>query len=245
MTGKGRRADIHVRGPGEVRRVATAFRAMQTRLMRVMEDHTQALIAVSHDLRTPIQRMRLRASLLRDGEARDAMTADLADMEKFIGSVTAFIESGTDEEPRLVDLAAIAMTIVDNASDVGARIEYDGPDSMPMRLKSLAMKRALGNLVENACRHADRVQVVLRAGERIRISVEDDGPGIPSDRREEVFLPFHRIGGSGSGLGLAIVRNAVTKLEGDATLGRSGLGGLSATITLPQVQADQPGGGTA
>lgn len=243
-TGRGSRPEIRVRGPWEVRRVASAFRAMQDRVLKMMEDHTQALVAVSHDLRTPIQRLRLRLALPLDGDTRAAMDRDLAEMEKFIASITDFIRSGLEEEDRLVDLAALAMTIVDNAADAGFAIEYDGPDEAPVWLKPLAMKRILANLVENACRHADRVQVVLRPGPPVTLSVEDDGPGIPADRRAEAFLPFQRIHAQrageseGSGLGLAIVWNAVTALDAQITLEDSPLGGLAARIVLPGTDRD-------
>lgn len=238
-TGRDSQPEIPIRGPWEVRRVATAFRAMQGRVLEMMDDQVQALVAVSHDLRTPIQRLRLRLALPLDEEARRSMDNDLAEMETFIASVTDFIRSGLDEEDKLVDLAALAMTVVDDACDAGFAVEYDGPDEAPMRLKPLAMKRILANLVDNACRHADRVVVVIRPGPPIELSVEDDGPGIPADRRDEAFLPFRRIDvqrageRGGSGLGLAIVKNAATTLGVKVTLGDSALGGLAAVIVWP------------
>lgn len=238
-TGRGATPDIKIEGPWEVRRVASAFRAMQARLLQMIEDHTQALIAVSHDLRTPIQRLRLRTALLADEELREAISADLVDMEKFIGSVVGFMQGGSEEEDKLVDLAAIAMTLVDNISDMGVDIGYDGPDELPVRLKPLALKRALGNLVENACRHAGQVRITLRAGDPIVLSVEDDGPGIPAAQRGEAFLPFRKLGpesgrrSGSSGLGLAIARKAVASFDGDLVLGDSAMGGLAAAIEIP------------
>ena len=238
-TGRGATPDIKIEGPWEVRRVATAFRTMQVRLLQMIEDHTQALIAVSHDLRTPIQRLRVRTALLADEEMRDAISADLIDMEKFIGSVVGFMQGGSEEEDKLVDLAGIAMTLVDNIADVGADIGYEGPDELPVRLKPLALKRALGNLVENACRHGNQVRVTLRAGDPIVLSVEDDGPGIPAAQRSEALLPFRKLGpesgrgGGSSGLGLAIARKAVASFDGDLVLGDSAMGGLAAAIEIP------------
>lgn len=213
---------------------------MQARLFRTMDDHTQALVAVSHDLRTPIQRMRLRSALLADDEARDGMALDLQDMEKFIGSITGFIQSGLEEEARMVDLAAMTMSVVDNVADAGFDIAYDGPDSFPVLLKPLTMKRALANLIDNACRHGSRIRVVLQAGDAIMLSVEDDGPGIPADRREQALQPFQRdlVEGAaqtgGCGLGLAIVKNAAVALDAEVELGESRLGGLAARIVLPR-----------
>ncbi|MCK9540895.1 MAG: ATP-binding protein [Novosphingobium sp.] len=240
-TGRGLLPEIRVEGPEEVRRVATAFRAMQQRLLQMIEDHAQALVAVSHDLRTPIQRMRLRIGSFPDESTREGMSADLADMEKFIASVSSFLKDGAEEPEKLVDLAAIVMTLVDNTADAGADIAYDGPDELAVRLKPAAMKRALGNLVDNARAHADKVRVTLHVtpgeGERIVLTVEDDGPGIPASRREEVFLPFRRLDSGrskgGSGLGLAIVRKAVASLGGAVSLTDSAMGGLCARIELP------------
>lgn len=227
-------------GPLEVRQLAVALSAMQSRLLKAVEDHTESLVAVSHDLRTPIQRLRLRAALAPDGEWREAFVADLHDMERFINSVIGYMSRGETEEPRLVDVAALAMTAADDAADAGAQVEYQGPDVATIETSPLALKRALGNLVENACKYADAVIVRLaREGDELVLTVEDDGPGIPADRREEAFLPFHRLKGgragahAGAGLGLSIVQNAVAMMGGRVRLTTSTLGGLAAEIRLP------------
>jgi two-component system, OmpR family, osmolarity sensor histidine kinase EnvZ len=238
-TGRGQSPDIRIEGPLEVRRVATAFRAMQGRLLRMMDDQTSALIALSHDLRTPIQRMRLRAALIADTEARDALKADLSDMEKFTKSVLDFISDGSQEPARKVDLAALVMTIVDNLADAGAEIDYHGPDSVAVTTRPLALKRALTNLADNAITHGSAVRIVLQTGTPNILTVEDDGPGISPERREEAFLPFRRLtakpqtGGMGAGLGLAIARNAVASFDGSLRLDRSAMGGLAAIIEVP------------
>lgn len=250
MTGRGATPDIGPDGPvdglaqwpWEVRRVATAFGAMQARLLQASDDHTKALIAVSHDLRTPIQRLRLRAALLNDEDVRDAMSADLADMEKFIASVVGFMQCGAEEEERLVDVAAIVMTMVDNAADAGAQISYEGPDKLLVRLKPLAFKRVLGNLVDNACRHATHVCVTVCDGEPVVVSVDDNGPGIPASQREEAFVPYRRLGGQrangSSGLGLAIARKAAATFGGTVILATSAMGGLSARVQMQGFQRD-------
>ena len=236
-TGRGAAAPIPPEGPIEVRRVAVAFEAMQQRLRRMVDDHTQALVAVSHDLRTPVQRLGLRAALLEDEPTREAMARDLADIERFLGSVLSFVRSGEEEAARRIDLAAIAMTAADNASDAGADIDYLGPDALPADLPPLAVKRALANLIDNALAHAAKVRITLaEADGDIVLSVEDDGPGIPPDRREDMLLPFRRMEGQrpgGAGLGLSIVKGIAEGLGGRLTLEDSPMGGLAARLRLP------------
>lgn len=242
-TGRGAMPQTPLEGPREVQQVTVAFRAMQDRLMRMMDDQTQALVAVSHDVRTPVQRLRLRAALLVDDEMREAMTGDLIDIEKFLGSVLDYVRSGETEALRLVDIAAIAMTVVDNAADAGAAITYRGPDALSALVPPLALKRALGNLVENAIAHAAQVQVSLAvAGGEITLSVEDDGPGIPATARDEALLPFRRLNGksAGAGLGLAIVRAVAQALPGELSLEDSPLGGLAARIRFTPPMDTQP-----
>lgn len=235
-TGRGNTPVIPVTGPWEVRRVAAAFRDMQARLLETVDNHTQALVAVSHDLRTPIQRLRLRTSLVADQELRKAMIADIVDMERFVGSVVSFLEDGSEEEDRLVDLPSLVTTMVDNASDAGALISYDGLERLTLRIKPTAFKRALGNLIDNACRHGEHVRVVVSADDTVAVTVHDDGPGIPPSMRKEAFVPFRRLHGKqgdGSGLGLSIARKAVESFNASIDLDESPSGGLAATIRLP------------
>ncbi|WP_424539400.1 ATP-binding protein [Sphingopyxis granuli] len=239
-TGHGRTGAFRIDGPPEVRRVAAAFSAMQARLIRTMDDHTQSLIAVSHDLRTPIQRLHLRASLIDDPETREAMTVDLREMEHFIGSTLSYFRSGDEEAPRLVDLAAIVTTAADTAADLGADIRYQGPDRFETMARPVAMKRAITNLIDNARRHARQIDVSLHtAPEGIAIDIDDDGPGIPSDLRAEAILPFRRleVGAAqrpgGAGLGLAAADRAMAAMGGKLILADSPLGGLKARLAFP------------
>jgi two-component system osmolarity sensor histidine kinase EnvZ len=227
-------------GPYEVRQLSAALGDMQDRLIRAVSERTESLVALSHDLRTPIQRLRLRASLLDDAETRDAMTADLDDMERFVGSVLAYMRGDETEAPRLIDLVAVATTIVDQAADAGADIDYDGPYSLEASVPPIAFKRALVNLVENAVRHGDTVRLALsRDAGMIRVTIEDDGPGIPVERRTDAFAPFRRLesarsaGSGGAGLGLAIVQRATAAMGGRVDLGESAMGGLLARIEIP------------
>ncbi|WP_346247500.1 ATP-binding protein [Sphingomonas rustica] len=240
-TGRGRLGRIEPEGPDEVRRVAIAFDAMQTRLLRMMEDHAQALVAVSHDLRTPIQRLKLRASLLDDDEAQSGIAGDLSEMERFIESTLAYVRSGDEEAVRLVDLSALLATAVDDAGDAGAQIRFDGPDELGLPGRPVALRRMIDNLIGNARRHAARIVVSLIADkDRATILVDDDGPGIPPDHRAEALLPFHRLDpargnglGGGAGLGLASALRTAAGLGGTLTLGEAPLGGLRVRIDLP------------
>lgn len=239
-------------GPPEVQRVATAFAAMQTRLIKAMEDQTHALVAVSHDLRTPIQRLRLRASMIEDDEVQNAITADLGEMEHFIDATLDYVRSGEDEQARLIDLAALVATIADNAADMGDDIVYHGPDECLVTARPLAIKRILGNLIDNARRHARHIELTLagagaHAGsDRIAIAVEDDGPGIPHDQRAEALLPFRRLDSArgsragGAGLGLATALKTARAMGGDMVLEDSRLGGLTARLILPRAIAANP-----
>ena len=242
-TGRNHVAQFIPAGPHEVRRVATAFSAMQERLVRILEENTQTLINVSHDLRTPIQRLRLRAGLLQEGSSRDAIEQDLLEMERFIDSALAYIRSGEDETPRLIDISALLNTVVDDARDLGANAVFDGPDSLLLTTRPTALKRMVGNLIDNAAAHGDEIRVVLSGvdGIRAEISVEDDGPGIPQELRADALRPFHRLDraddseeAKGAGLGLAFVQRTVEAHGGTISLETSAaLGGLSARIVLP------------
>ena len=245
-TGRNHAARIDPTGPHEVRRVATAFAAMQARLMQMMEDNTQALIAVSHDLRTPIQRLRLRAGLVADDELHDSMQQDLSEMEHFIDSTLAFVRSGSDEAARLVDLAALIETVVDDACDMGANVHYIGPESLIAYARPAALTRVLQNLIGNSRRFANRIEVSLAegAGGAALIAVDDDGPGISPEQRTACLQPFQRLdqarGGDakGVGLGLSIVERIVTAQAGTLILDDSRLGGLAVRIALPAINGE-------
>ncbi|PZQ22319.1 MAG: histidine kinase [Sphingopyxis macrogoltabida] len=241
-TSGGRASPIATDGPAEVRRVAKAFSAMQDRLFRAMDDQTQALVAVSHDLRTPIQRLRLRTALLRDDDARDAMGEDLAEMESFIEATLSYFRSGEDEAPRLIDAAALVATVVDTAADLGDDITYRGLDELLVMGRPVTIRRILANLTDNARRHAGRIEMTLRAegADRFTIDIDDDGPGIPADRRDEALLPFRRLDEArarecgGAGIGLAAAHKAATSMGGSLTLRDSALGGLGVNLSLPR-----------
>lgn len=239
-TRPGEPATVRIQGPNEVRRVATAFAAMQARLLRMVEDHTQSLIAVSHDLRTPIQRLRLRTALLGNDEPRGLMTADLIEMERIIESTLAYIRHDQEETARFVDIGAMVATAVDNAADAGTTIAFHGCDELLATTRPTLLRRILGNLIDNAARHGTRIEVTLALdGRNFVITVEDNGAGIPAHLRADAMLPFRRLEDAhgctsgGAGLGLATSNKAASALGGRLFLQDGRLGGLLAGVTLP------------
>ncbi len=223
-------------GPREVRAAARAFNEMQTSLRRFVEDRTQMIAAISHDLRTPITRLKLRAEFVDDDEQRAKMLADLDEMEAMIASTLAFARDDATREPRApVDIAAMLNGL---ASDFGAT--YSGPDRLVIQAGPMALKRAFANLLENAQAYAGDARVSLaEAHDGVEIVIDDDGPGIPEAERERVFAPFYRIEHSrnretgGAGLGLAVARSALRAHGGDIALTNRPEGGLRITITVP------------
>ncbi|CAA7625339.1 ATP-binding protein [Magnetospirillum sp. UT-4] len=224
-------------GPREVRRAAHAFNVMQGRIRRFVDDRTQMLAAISHDLRTPITRMRLRAEFVEDEGERAKMLADLEEMERMIAATLAFArDEAAREERRPLDLAALVQGLAD---DLGAA--YSGPDSLVVEARPLALKRAIANLLDNARKYGGTARVtVADDGRHWTVTVEDDGPGIPEAEFERVFAPFVRLEASrnrdtgGSGLGLAIARAAARAHGGDITLANRPEGGLRAILVLPR-----------
>jgi len=228
-------------GPREVRRVARAFNRMQRRLSSFVRDRTQMLAAVSHDLRTPITRLRLRAEFIDDAELQKKMLADLEQMEVMIAATLAFARDDAGDEPRKVfDLAVLLSDLCDDAADAGQTASYSGPARAAYSGRPVALKRVFGNLIDNALSYGGNVRVDLTAdADRITVTVDDDGPGIPADQLERVFVPFFRVENSrsrdtgGVGLGLAVVRSIVRGHGGDVTLSNRKDGGLTASVTLP------------
>lgn len=233
-------------GPREVRQAAHAFNRMQARIDTLIADRTQALAAVSHDLRTPIARLRLRAGFLDDTEAARAIDADLDEMEAMISATLAYLRGETESEPcRPVDLVAMLGTLCDGAADAGAAVSFRGPPQARLVCSPLTLKRAFSNLIDNAVKYGDAARVALDdQGREVVVSIEDDGPGIPKREMETVFEPFRRLeqsrnrGTGGSGLGLTIARRAVDAHGGTIALANRPGGGLVATIRLPRAASE-------
>ncbi|WP_367160634.1 ATP-binding protein [Kozakia baliensis] len=229
------------KGPREVKGLARAINAMQVRIQRLINDRTEVMAAVSHDLRTPLSRLRLRAGFLADDETQAAIEADIDEMEAMVNGVLAYLAGDLNPEPqRVVDLVAMLMTLLDSQSDRGRDTSYVGPDRCLVAVRPLAIKRVFGNLIDNACNYGGSAHVTLEnKGKEVIITVVDDGPGIPEAEREKVLNAFYRLEGSrsrstgGIGLGLAIVKREVERAHGQVYLDNAPGRGLRVRVTLP------------
>lgn len=231
-------------GPEEVRRTTRAFNAMQDRVNRFVSDRTRMLAAISHDLRTPLTTLRLRAEFVDDPEIRDKIVETVEEMSRMTEATLAFArEDAAEEESHLTDLSALVRAVADDFQDLGHPISVDGPERLDLTIRPVALRRALRNLVENAVRYGGTARLRLReTPAEVAIAVEDEGPGIPADKLAEVFEPFVRLETSrnqetgGVGLGLAIARTIVRAHGGELTLANRPGGGLVATIVLPRAR---------
>jgi two-component system osmolarity sensor histidine kinase EnvZ len=239
--GMGRdRGPIKPEGAREVRRAAIAFNRMQERILRFLSQRTDMLAGVSHDLRTPLTRLRLTIAMLPATEALTPdiadMTADVEEMERMISGYLAFARGEGEEKTVLTNLSATLEEVVAAARRSGARITLHGTPDLVLPLRADAMRRAITNLVDNARRHAAHVALGIgfHGAQFVEVTVDDDGPGIPPERMESVFRPFESgAHPGGSGLGLTIARDIVRAHGGDILLSESPLRGLRATIRLP------------
>ena len=230
-----------LQGPREIRRAAQAFNEMQTRLKRFVEGRTQMFAAISHDLRTPITRMRLRAEFVEDEEQRTKMLSDLDEMESMITATLQFAREEAVQQPReRFDIAAMLADICAEEAMVGHDVTYAGPDKVRFVGHQGGLKRVFENLVTNAVKYGDRARVgLVKDGGGLVVTVDDDGPGLPGQELEKVFQPFYRLDHSrsrtsgGSGLGLAVVRNIVRAHGGEVRLENRDEGGLRAVVQLP------------
>lgn len=239
--GRGAPVTVAVEGPQEVRQAAAAFHAMQDRLLGMVRERIQSLAAVSHDLRTPLARLKLHAGTIADAGTRTAIEQDVKEMESFITSVLDYLRGDNPEAVVLADIASILTTISDEAQDMGASVSFSGPRRLERPIQPVKLKRIVTNLVENAVRHGGNARILLDdTPTDIVITVEDDGPGIPEDALANVLEPFFRLEASrsrdtgGIGLGLSIASRLTARLGGTLTLSNRAAGGLSATILLPK-----------
>jgi signal transduction histidine kinase len=241
LGGSGDAPQLLPRGPREVQGTMRAFNRMQERLRRFNEDRTRMIAAMSHDLRTPLTRLRLRAELVEDRDQQQKMLVDLDLMGEMIESVLSFARDDAKHEPRsLVDLSALVEGICQDASDAGEPVTFSGPRGVTISCRPTALRRAVSNLVDNAVKYGRSATVTLTPEiARAVITVDDEGPGIPRSEREKVFEPFYRIENSrdpdtgGVGLGLSVTRSIIWEHGGDVSLANRKGGGLSARLMLP------------
>lgn len=232
------------RGARELRRATHAFNSMQERLRRYLDSRTQVLAAMSHDLRTPLTRLRLRVESIDDDDLRQRCVEDLDEMSNMIrGALGVFRGLNDDEVPVPVDINALARELQRQHAELGGEVGIEGEAQSPYTAKSLALKRCLGNLVQNAIRHGVRATIRIEDGPQLVLRVLDEGTGIPEDMLDKVFEPFFRLEHSrnrdtgGTGLGLSIARDIAQQHGGSLTLRNRDAGGLEATLTLPREAA--------
>lgn len=232
---------IKIEGPEEIRQAIIAFNVMQAQIQHFIGERTHMLAAISHDLRAPLTRMRLRSEFMEDLDHQQKLIRDIEEMQSMINSALAFFREDTQrEQPTAFDLSELLQTIIDDYRDQNIDIDFDGPAHLVYVGRPLGIKRVVINLLENAEKYAQRPRIELMVGEdEICIEVSDDGPGIPEDALERVFDPFFRLEGSrnrdtgGVGLGLSSARAIVREQCGELTLSNRKGAGLVARVELP------------
>lgn len=231
-------------GMPEYDMIARSFNEMQQRLKRFVDERMQMLAAMSHDLRTPLTRMRLFAEYVPDEEQRRQVLSDIADMEVMVSSSLAFASDEIRREPHSpVDIATLLISLCDTFTDAGGQAAYEGPDHAPLSCRPVAVRRAFANLIDNGCKYGEGVRVSLRnEADAITVTIQDSGPGIPAADIERAFAPFQRLEASrnretgGTGLGLTIARDVILGHGGDITLSPAHPNGLVVTIHLPKLK---------
>jgi signal transduction histidine kinase len=228
-------------GAQEFKEASRGFNQMQAQLRRQLEERDRFVAAVSHDLRTPLTRLRLRAESLSNPEERQAFQHDIEGMEEMIRATLDYLRGVADEEPVVwLDVGALLSTLADDHPEGPGAVQVEG-SARPVRVQASALRRALVNLIDNAVRYGEQARVVLRdepAG--LRIDISDRGPGIPPHQLEQVFEPFYRVEASrnrhtgGVGLGLAIASDLVRRQRGSLRLHNLPQGGLQAVLELPR-----------
>ena len=239
-------AQLPETGPEEVRKATRAFNRMQRRIAEMSSQRTRMLTSVSHDLRTPITRMRLRAEYIENGDTKSKLLRDLDQMEAMVGGCLDYLRGGFQQELVMLDLASLLQSVVDQFVDVGADARYDGVDHVNVLGSPDDLERAFSNLVDNAVKYGESPEIrLLESDEAAVVEVVDRGPGIPPEKRELMLEPFERgdVGAStnaneGFGLGLAIARAIVEAHSGRLTLDERTGGGLVAKVFLPKADIE-------
>jgi signal transduction histidine kinase len=229
-------------GTIETRQASRAFNDMQTRLRNLIDNRMRMLAAISHDLRTPLTLLRLRAENIADAQERNKMLATLAEMDAMVGATLQFARDETVSEPRRpTDLAALLQSIVDDMGDAGLPVAMQSVEPIVYECRPIALKRALTNLIDNALKYGKTAHAAINVTPKaIEIMIDDEGPGIPESELSRVFEPFYRVEASrsretgGVGLGLAIAQSIVQSHGGELMLSNRPTGGLRASIRLPR-----------
>jgi signal transduction histidine kinase len=229
-------------GPREARQAAHTFNKMQRRIIEQVQQRSRMLGAVSHDLRTPLSRLKLRLEQIDDDKLQGQMRQDLDDMIHMLDATLTYLhEHRTSEAPQWMDVQALVESLSENAQDQGANVQASG-HCAPLQVQPMALRSCINNLIDNALRYAGEALITLEDSRgHLVIRVIDHGPGIAADKREAVFEPFFRLEGSrnrnsgGVGLGMTIAREAAERLGGRLSLEETPGGGLTAVINLPRV----------
>ncbi len=237
-----RSAPLAVAGPFEMQDAIRAFNAMQSQIQAFVSDRTAMLAAISHDLRTPLTRIRLRGELMEDANQRSRLFRDVADMQAMVDSALSFFrDDGREEEPTSFDLPELLKTIVDDFADQGHAVGYRGPDRLTFKGRPFALKRAFSNIIDNAIKYGGGGEIDLRRTEpAVEVIVRDEGPGIPPEAQSRVFEPFYRLersrnrGTGGVGLGLTSTRSVIQAHGGSIELRNRETGGLEVSASLPR-----------
>ena len=228
-------------GPREIRQAILAFNAMQAQLQHFIKDRTQMLAAISHDLRTPLTRMRLRGEFIDDPDQQQRLFRDVDEMQAMINSSLEFFRDDARlEQATQFDLAGLLQTLIDDYRDQSIDIAFNGPEHLVYLGRPLGLKRVMTNLLDNAIKYAGEPAIELsRDDEQVTVFVLDRGPGIPVQSHEQVFVPFYRLEESrnkstgGVGLGLSAARAIVLEHGGSLTLSNRTGGGLAVRVVLP------------
>lgn len=233
--------DFKPYGSSEVRKAALAFIKMKERIQRQISERTQMLAGVSHDLRTPLTRMKLQAAMMSDGDDKKDFLSDIDEMEKMLDGYLSFVSGEGGEKSSFVDVNEMILSIINKFRNKKALIRYSTNDQVSaIQGREQALKRALTNVISNAFRYGKTIAVKLESNDKkLMIAIEDDGPGIPKDKREDVFKAFYRLENSrnketgGVGLGLSIAKDVITSHGGTIELDDSSLGGLKVLVSIP------------
>ncbi|MCF5708103.1 HAMP domain-containing protein [Pseudomonas syringae] len=232
---------LEVSGPREARQAAQTFNLMQHNLREQMQQRGRMLAAVSHDLRTPLSRLKLRVEQIEEPRLHGQMTQDLNDMINMLDATLAYLnEHRRTELLQQLDLQALIESQAENAQDNGEDVQHEG-QCRPLKTQPMALRSCLQNLVDNALRYAGSARIVIEDGvDQVKVSVVDHGPGIAPELFESVFEPFYRLEGSrnrnsgGVGMGMTIAREAARRIGGELTLEQTPGGGLTAILQLPR-----------